>query len=174
MQKRMKCSLYMIVLSLIMALPETNYCAWAEVNVGSSGSESLFQYVRTDLTQGYIEALARGNLPSNVDIADGIFMARDSAIENLNFSMVEFIVGAYLESASLVSETMTSTVTSTGNEQRHDLKQGTIHITEVKRNEISRIVTRNIEVTKEEWDGDFYLVYGRIPLSEVSAFLAAP
>ena len=66
MQKRIKRLLYVIVLNLILsvAVVGTNYYVWAEVKFGPPGSESLFQYIRTDLTQGYIEAMARGSPPS--------------------------------------------------------------------------------------------------------------
>ena len=167
MRKCIKSSLYLVVLSFILiSFTNTNYCILAEANFVPSSSESPFEYVRW--SQDYIEALVRATPPPDAENrTESIANARDLAMDKLHYDLVEFILGAHLDAVTQISETITSDTGST----TVSTKSTEIINIEVKKNEISKVISKNIELVKEEWDGDFYIIYGRIPLSEISAFL---
>jgi hypothetical protein len=139
-----------------------------------SGSGKFFQYVVADWAQGYVEALVRDVPPTDADGAERIAAARDGAMDKLYFDLAAFVVGTHINGDTRSHENIVSRVDPTGNETRYTERYESYARSEMRKNEVSKLLTGSIELTEEEWDGDFYSICGRLPLSRISEISTLP
>jgi hypothetical protein len=158
-------------LTLVLAMSvETIRCApvaAAEI-LGALESASPAQYVRVNWEQNCVEAAVSAAPPLDASGAEGIAIARSIAIDKLYFELTVFLLGSDTERNFAAHETMISDVSPTETKTRYNRGLRDYTKSELKKNDLSKYVTKNIEVVKGEWDGDLYTVFGRLPLPQIS------
>jgi hypothetical protein len=147
-----KAARFICCLSLILALTGTTFAD---------------QYVRLNLETNCVESSVQAVAPFDSLDDEKKERARQSALDELYAELTQYILGAWNEKNARTSESVKTSVKPEKSETKVDYKFTEYMGSKVKKHEVSKIVSKNVEVVKEEWDGEFYTVWGRLPLSKI-------
>jgi hypothetical protein len=103
-----------------------------------------------DWSENYIEATGMGVPSKKSEGAQGKLLARRSAIVDLQRNLLEFLNGVQIDSRTVMDDFMAE-----------DRVRSEVHG-----------VIKNVDILKEDWDGELYTVSGRVKLAQLRAIIA--
>jgi hypothetical protein len=135
------------MMMFLFLLTATGFCLAAETNAADKQNSVIVEKERglIDWTQNYIEATGMAVNPTAGKGAQGKALARRGAIVDLQRNLLEFIVGVQVDSRTTMDDFMAS---------------------DRVRSEVHGMI-RNVEIMDGTWDGESYIVSGRIRLPQV-------